>query len=676
MNEQSIFKYKLLSPLFRMAVLKGVQKAVLHHINQGDDVNSVDDKGHSLLMLAASRGHLDICRILLEAGANPRVVDSSGNDVISIALNNGNTDLAVMLRKHLHHPPDVQCPVNEKTQFPSNVPLIETINHSAQEDADWDMSVWVAEDDDSQVPPQDMDYFDIIKEVHKTIVDHVPIDWDDDWSDIDIDLPSIQGQTWREFAFYMDSEEIDRQDWEWHIRVNCYPVSAGSGRLEDGAISILTAVLTQQNNDPFMLYKRDISFGKHLSRLDETKIGMSIECGLEEAFNAIAKSTDAINEILKFAEEVEGGCYSSQKQYMIDRGFDVQTDYKRNYSSLWQEKVFISNRAVDEDIVSKCDCDEESAGFSAFMIGIETVRKLLPCLSETTYKPMLDALKELRLSRYFLGFLRDVLGNSGLDPKAYKSLSKALNKMDEGRNQMIEANLILVFYFARKYYMHQGLELPDLIQEGNIGLIKAVERFDYRRGFRFSTYATWWIRQSITRAIADQARLIRVPVHMVDQINKISQVREEIELRTGSVADIYSIAAHLSIPSRRVSKVLQASQEVVSIETPIPGDDDLVYADLIESSVATPDHYAMKCAMRETMDVVLNSLPPKQSKVLRLRYGFDDEKPHTLEEIGQIFGVTRERIRQIEAKALRNLNHPSRLKILRNLFSQRLNKCI
>ncbi len=266
-------------------------------------------------------------------------------------------------------------------------------------------------------------------------------------------------------------------------------------------------------------------------------------------------------------------------------------------------------------------------------------------------------------------YLREIGKIPLLTPEEEVELAKRIEAGDlEAKKKLMAANLRLVVSIAKKY-IGRGMLFLDLIQEGNLGLSRAAEKFDYRKGFKFSTYATWWIRQAITRAIADQARTIRIPVHMVETINKLIRVSRQLVQKLGREPTAEEIAKEMGIDAERVAEIQRIAQEPVSLETPIGEEEDSQLGDFLEDKeLLSPDDAAANQLLREELENMIDELAPREREVLRLRFGLEDGHPYTLEEVGRRFGVTRERIRQIEAKALRKLRHPSRSKKLRDFI--------
>src|SRR5947208_3217565 len=288
-------------------------------------------------------------------------------------------------------------------------------------------------------------------------------------------------------------------------------------------------------------------------------------------------------------------------------------------------------------------------------------------------QPWSEALRRLEPSILeLLGKIQAVQQKIGIPIRDLKEINKQMStgeaKARRAKREMTEANLRLVISIAKKY-TNRGLQFLDLIQEGNIGLMKAVDKFEYRRGYKFSTYATWWIRQAITRSIADQARTIRIPVHMIETINKMNRISRQILQETGQEPDPQTLAEKMEMPEEKIRKILKISKEPISMETPIGDDDDSHLGDFIEDqSTVAPSEAAVNASLRDVCKDILDTLTPREAKVLRMRFGIEMNTDHTLEEVGKQFDVTRERIRQIEAKALRKLRHPSRSEKLRSFL--------
>ena len=332
----------------------------------------------------------------------------------------------------------------------------------------------------------------------------------------------------------------------------------------------------------------------------------------------------------------------------------------------YAKKGSISTNALC-DILEKYDMNANQIDFAYKAIGEAGIQ--IVDEDQRDKELFEQALADIGLDDPVKMYLKDIGRVPLLTADEEVDLAKRMQEDDaSARKRLSEANLRLVVSIAKRY-VGRGMLFLDLIQEGNLGLMKAVEKFDYQKGFKFSTYATWWIRQSITRAIADQARTIRIPVHMVETINKLTRVQRVLLQELGREPTPAEIAEKMGVEESRVVEIQKIAQDPVSLETPIGEEEDSHLGDFIEDEkTATPSDSVASTMLKEQLLGVLDTLTPREEKVLRLRYGIDDGKPRTLEEVGREFNVTRERIRQIEAKALRKLRHPSRSKKLKDFL--------
>lgn len=336
--------------------------------------------------------------------------------------------------------------------------------------------------------------------------------------------------------------------------------------------------------------------------------------------------------------------------------------------ALGKSRSFLSNIEIAEKLTIECGADAQQLD-EAMRIIRESEIEITDGQVKNAELHSIDSLigGEIGTDDPVKVFLKDIGKIPLLNADEETTLAKLMSEGDENaKKKLTEANLRLVVAIAKRY-VGRGMQLLDLIQEGNLGLMKAVEKFDYTKGFRFSTYATWWIRQAITRAIADQARTIRIPVHMVETINKLSRTTRMLVQKLGRDPTPEELAVEMDLPLERVIEIQRISQDPVSLEMPVGEEDDSHLGDFLEDEKSkAPQDYAESGMLREQLAAVLNTLTPREEMVIRLRYGLDDAHPRTLEDVGKEFGVTRERIRQIEAKALRKLRHPNRSKRLKD----------
>ncbi len=326
--------------------------------------------------------------------------------------------------------------------------------------------------------------------------------------------------------------------------------------------------------------------------------------------------------------------------------------------------------ALAEQEIAKAE--KEASELNDYLANIDTDDTIGLYLKEVSRIPLLTAEEEVELAqRIERGRMaREELAKGNVSPKRRAELRKLIEDGWAAREHLITANSRLVISVAKKY-MGRGVPFLDLIQEGNIGLIRATKKFDYRRGHKFSTYATWWIRQAVTRAIADQGRTIRVPVHMGDQINKLLRVQHQLTQKLGREPTVEELAEALGVPPRKVENMIQVARRPLSLETPTDDEEDSVLGDFIEDEEAPPpDETATYNLLREQLNEILSTLPPREVRILQLRYGLLDGQPYTLEEVGRKMGVTRERVRQIEAQALSRLRQLSIRRKLRDYLGE------
>lgn len=664
-----------LHTLLRLGILAGSLKSVALHIGRGVDVNSSDAHGVTPLMLAASRCETAICEMLLEAGADPLARDATGNDALIFAERANCEGVVRLIAERL-----LKADLSARSQrFDGS----SVEDRGDATDPPLNVDGWEPYEEEQPPAPQP-GLLDDATDIQGAIAAHLPIDLDADWVDVELHLPDFSRRASLNPAVtksllqlvhrggdygwltYDEVSEAARDDDEtvnpevqhaflvtvgdvgiavvddyYRTGEGDYLETSGSVEAEetDSEIVDFLGDLLVDEADPVTIFRDEIHRVPLLSRAEEIAFGRLIHQARAAAITALVSSLYIRAELVRFVDAAERSADDADIILEREPGRD------------------------ESDPASKVSPPAASTG----EIEPGTFGQLIAELGGRSVARLDSIKRSRRVSLSFIQQMKEASHAAG-DAECERSIASALSQLTQTENRLAEANLRLASYIAYKY-RNAPLPLADLIQEANLGLMKAVTKFDYRLGFKFSTYATWWIRQTISRAIADHGRTIRIPVHAHEVLSRILSARRDIEANSEQSADLIAIAKKLELPESKVQKALNHAHEIVPLDALLSDDNGevndvedpnaLVFVDLVESE-----------SNKRWILHVLTRLKPQQERVLRLRFGLDGEE-HTLEQVGQMLGVTRERIRQIESKALADLRHPVRAVHLKHLMDRR-----
>lgn len=684
--------------LFKMAVAAGVESAVRLHIDRGDDPDGRDDKGLTPLMIAAARNKANVCRLLLASNANPRLLDPLGRDALSIAQGAGATDAEAVLRLALAPPTVAPAPEVVLPAVKAEAPPAEGGG------GEFDLSRWVEEEEATE-PEATEALASPAAALQAAITSHAAIDSASAWDDVEIALPSfahpvaradksqrpeelrllllralregsVPSQLIEDLALGDSSADRQRalrdvinalgaeidERFEYRADYEDFTVAVDPCASDDeeealeAALDALDSV-ESESHSPLQQFLRDAQQHPLLSASEEIILGQTMEAELDHALDALAGWPGGIEAISKAAREARSG--------------------SRSLSSIANEPI---DEAPSDEASLEADPTETFAATDADQPDVEEASEPLgPSFDLASALTMLEALPradgmggngwaELRATLSSILFRREFLLEL-VDAEALRghpcatAYVAAMSKLRRARDRLALSNLRLVISIARKY-QNSGIPLDDLIQDGNIGLLRAVDKFNWRRGFRFSTYATWWIRQTVSRSVADTSRFIRIPVHFHEVVYAAQREARVWEQQHGRPPTPLELAELLSLPMKKVKAILCADEGPESLEELLAADR---VGDDAREAFTLPDPSASAEAQELTreLDAILSNFTPREQKVIRLRFGLGVDTDRTLEEIGLAMGITRERVRQIEAKTLRRLKHPTRLVALR-----------
>ena len=692
--------------LLRMAVMAGVETSVRLHIERGDDVNSRDDKGFTPLMIAASRNKAAICLLLIDSRADLDLLDPLGRDALSIAQGAGAKEAAEVIARALPAPAGPEPWAIDAPALPAKL----------DEDA-FDLSSWETEEE-TAAPQADESLALPAAALQAAITLHTPIDDSFAWDEFEISLPSfatpllradnvekrdelrllllralregsIPGQRLADFAsddLANPSEsgdpslrgivnalgaEVDER-FEYfadHEDFTVFIDPRASSEEEEMLADAFYAIDSSVRDDyaPLRLFLRDAQRHPLVTASEEIVLGQSMDNEIEHALDALAGWPGGIDALLTAAQQVSFGA-RSLSWIAVETDEDAPTDE----ASLKAEPSIPGAAVATQPEEAEQDRAEDSnaashpgdLNFASRVLSLDGLPRADSIRGEH-WAEQRGLLGAIHFRRTFLMELADLAMPGHPSAAAY---ARAIAKFRHARDRLALANLRLVISVARKH-QYSGLPLDDLIQNGNIGLLRAVDKFDWRKGYRFSTYATWWIRQAVTRAVADTSRCIRVPVHFHAAAYHAEQEARTWRKKSGRAPTAEELSGLLALPVRKVQALLRAGEEPASLDELLS--EELVRSDVEEQFLLPDPSEAMESTeLGEQIEIVLSRLKATEAKIIRLRFGLGSDEGCTLDEIGAAMGVTRERIRQIEAKALRRLNHPARAGALLDWISE------
>lgn len=673
-----------LNPLLKLAAISGVQSAIKFHIQRGDDLDAPDSSGATPLILAASKKKVAAVRLLLDAGADPLISDKKGMDALAHAIDGGCHMTINLLKEAMARVPPIQHPSNTISEsIPIDESTVAIVSLDEEPLGELFFNDWEAEEE-PLAPEGDGTIIDAARQANENIALHKAINGDEGWEDIDLHLPVRAAPLVRNRG-----AGIIRDFFLLALREKAVPENElieicldndGSRNLE--AERLLTLVAGELGASIVEWVPTDNS---HQDTPTEEEELLLIEA--EEFAEDLA--SDCNNTLRAYLKDIRGGLrvelLEAEEEIALSREMEdawraalsALAQWPAGLSALKDEAAQVALREVDHDIYcvgSEPSLDDASSSLSdststgtdeeeESVLSHEAAYFISAVASLDTeksdFQSTLQALESAPLTR---SVLLKLATKATQDVEGIR-FAEALRRQTAARERMILANLRLAVSIAKKYRW-SSTPFEDLIQEANIGLMKAVERFDWRRGFRFSTYATWWIRQQISRGIADKSRVVRAPVHIQEEARRVLQEKEQIEVQLGRMESLAEAASRIGASCEKTATLLSMFEEAISLEETAPFTGLPRMDSLLINNDNDQEELAEHSALQKCLQEILEELDERSRQVIQMRFGLLDDNSMTLEEVGQHFGVTRERIRQIESKAMRKLRQPRRFEVL------------